>query len=349
MNILLFSCHEILEANLINLFLGLGHNVFSMGAFHSNSRGTGIRPEIPNFNPDPRLATVYLTGSKDNVPQELIEWSHCIVMMHNAPSESHPQPWLANNWNKFKKAKKPVIWYSIGQSTGYVEESLHKFRKEGLKIVRYSPKETNIPNFAGVDATIRFSIDPADFELYEGNIARIVNVSQAMFGGGTVPSRGDHMNLKEFKGVVEGFDWKVFGPNNENATEHDGGILSYEDLKSMLKFNRVYMYVGTRPASYTLGGMEAMCAGIPIVSIGPSLGDSIYKDQKTFEMHELIGESGKAGFWSDNIDDLRKYCKMLVEDAELAKEVGAAGRLKAIQYFGKDLISKQWMDFFLQL
>lgn len=354
MNILFLSCHSVLEFLEVKLFTNMGYNVLSYGAYTSSNIGSGLRGEIHNLYKDQHLTEMALQTSQSNIHPEILAWADVVIMMHNARMHGEPpQPWLATNWDKLKKSKKPIIWRSIGQSTQIVEEFLTKYRKEGLKIIRYSPKEKNIPDFAGEDAIIRFYIDPAEYSQYEGGVPRIVNISQALFGnknsGGNVASRGDHMNIKEFKAVVEGLDWKVFGLDNEDALEHNGGTLSYEDLKQMLKFNRVYFYTGTRPASYTLGFTEAFVAGIPIVSIGPNLGDSIYKDQKTFEVHELIGESGKAGFWSDDVNELREYCKLLLGDQELAKKIGEAGRNKAIQYFGVDSIQREWESFFQTL
>lgn len=348
--ILYLSCHETLENTEVKMFTELGYEVFSMGVYQTNNKGGKLRGEIPGLYDNEHLRAVALQGSKENLPEELIDWMDVCISMHNASQlGNHPQPWIAGNWEKFKKSGKPVVWRSIGQSTGDVEKSLEPFRKDGLKIVRYSPREDSIGHYQGSDALIRFACDPTEFDGYTGDTPRLVNISQALFGGDGVRSRGDHMNLKEFEQVVQGFDWKVFGPNNQNAKANDGGMLSFEDMKTMLRFNRVFLYFGTRPASYSLAFMEALMTGIPIVSIGPALGNSVYTKQKTFEAHEIIGENGIAGFWSDSVEDLRKYCKMLLEDHELAIKVGQQGRLRAIQFFGKDLIGRQWQEFLTTL
>lgn len=346
MKILYLSSHAVLEADEIKLFTELGHDVFSMGAYQNNNKGGGLRGEIPGLYQNENLKAVALQGSKENIPQELLDWCDCVIMMHNATQfGDHPQPWIAGNWDAIKKAKKPCVFRSIGQSTRDVEKALKPFREQGLKIVRYSPKEDTIPQYQGSDALIRFYKDPTEYDGYTGDIPRIVNISQALFGGDGVKSRGDHMNLKEFSQVVNGFDWKVFGPNNEKAMEHNGGLLSFEDMKSMLRFNRVFLLQGTRPASYTLSMCEAMMTGMPIVTLGPVLGNSVYTDQRTYEQHEIIGKNGVAGYWSDSVEDLRGYCKLLLEDQELAKEVGRQGRLRAIQFFGKAGVQEDWKKF----
>lgn len=349
MKILYLSSHAVLEFDEIKLLTELGHQVFSMGIYQSANVANHMRPAVPNLFEDDRLRELSLNSTKDNLHPELINWADLILMMHNTriKIEDHPQPWLDNNWKMIKDKK--VVWRSIGQSTRQIEESLKPFRKQGLKIVRYSPFETNIPEYQGEDAVIRFYKDPDEYKDWNGTNAQIVNISQAMFGSDTVPSRGDHMAIDIFKQVLEGKNWKIFGPNNDNAGEHDGGLLSFEDLKSMLRFNRVFFYTGTRPASYTLGLIEAMMIGIPIVSVGPKFGDNVYRDQKSFEVHEIIGKSGEAGFWSDDINQLREYCDLLINEYEVAKQVSEKGRARAIELFGKQTISKQWEEFFNKL
>ena len=330
----------------------MGHNVFSLqGVYQNSPEGTLIRGSIPNLYQNEHLKSVALQCNKENIHPELLDWADIVIMTHNSRVDinDHPQPWLNGNWDRLKKSKKPVIWRSIGQSSQQIEEALKKFRKEGLKIVRYSPTEETIPDYQGSDSLIRFYADPQALDGYTGITPRIVNISQAMFGGPNAKSRGDHMNLAEFKQIIDGLDWKIFGRDNENAGEHNGGVLSYEDLKAMMRFNRAYLYTGTRPAPYTLAFMEAFMLGIPIISIGPKMGNSIYTNQRTFEVPEIIGPTGDAGFWADNIGQLREYCTTLINDSDLARSVGERGRIKAIQIFGKEKIKREWEMFFKSL
>lgn len=343
-NILYLSTHSVLEFLEAKLFTELGFNVISLGAYTRNEPNN-LREPILGLYDNPELREIALNCHQNNIDPRLLEWADCVVIMHNPPSKDHPQPWIANNWAKFKKSKKPIIWRSIGQSSGQIEQCLEPFRKEGLRIVRYSPREANIPFYQGADAMIRFYADPQEFNGYTGQTPRLVNISQALFGGGIVNSRGDHMNLPEFRQIVEGLDWKVFGPDNENAGDHNGGVLGYEDMKSMLRFNRAYIYTGTRPASYTLAFIDAMMTGIPIIAIGPRMADDLYK-METYEVHEILSPSGESGFWSNDLNELKKYAKMLLEDLDLAKVVGAKGRERAIELFGRDTIAEQWANYF---
>ena len=86
--------------------------------------------------------------------------------------------------------------------------------------------------------------------------------------------------------------------------------------------------------------------GIPVVALGPTLGNSPYElGQQTYEIPDLI-ENGVDGFWSDDVVLLRKYCERLLNDLPFAKAIGEAGRRKAIKIFGKETIKKQWKEFF---
>lgn len=322
----------------------MGHMVFSLGGYTEPSQNNSHRPAIPGLINDPKIMDMYhkIAGAhpgedvKDYLTKEFVDNFDVVIVMHN------PR-WIENNWEVMKH--KSVILRTIGQSNKDIERILKRYRTEGMKVVRCSPKEQFIPNYIGMDAVIRFYKDPEEYQGYVGSIPRIVNVSQSMFGSDKVPSRGDHMAKHIFDKVVSGFDWRIFGPDNDEAKEHNGGLLSFEDLKSMLRMNRVYLYTGTRPAMYTLAFIEAFMTGIPVVSIGNVEGNAIY-DQKTFELPEIIGENGIAGFWSDTPEDLRTYCRLLLEDSELARRVGAAGRQRAIEYFGKDKIKQDWKNFF---
>lgn len=347
-NILYYSTHEILEHSEISLFTEMGHSVFSLGAYQTSNKGTSMRGEIPNLYENQHLRDVALQCSKENTHQELIDWADIIVMMHNSrvSVEDHPQPWLKGNWKKIKASKKPCLWRGIGQSNSQIEKCLREFVVDGLKIVRHSPTDASIPYYAGKDAMIRFHVDPNEYRDYNGQIPRIVNLSQALYGGGGVRSRGDHMSLPFFKQAVEGFDWKVFGPNNEDAGEHNGGALSFPDLKQMLRFNRVFMYLGTRPSAYTIAGIEAMITGIPIVSVGTEHGNEVYTDQRSFEMQDILGLNKEWGYWSDSVSEIREYLKKLLESQQLAFEMGVKGRARAISLFGKEGRRQEWENFF---
>ena len=345
--LLYMSCHEILEFDEVSLFTELGLDVYSMGAY-SNPIQDGIsRPKISGAKTHPHLHTIYLQSSKENIHPDIVDWADVVVMMHNSRVDvvDHPQPWLGstvensaeltgNNWEKLKK--KPVIWRSIGQSNRQVEESLKPFRDDGLKVVRYSPKEATIPGYVGADAVIRFYKDPEEFQGWDGGELVVVTIAQSM------RERGESLNFSAFLQATEPFERRLYGFGNE-GTGLKGGQLSYRELKRALRRARVYFYTGTQPASYTLNFMEAMMTGIPVVALGKGFYKQ-FPEQDTYEVPEIIS-NGENGFVSDDVEILRGYIKLLLEDHELAKRIGEAGRKTAIELFGKWCIKNQWKEF----
>lgn len=328
MKILYLSCHSILEYDELKLFNELGYDWFSMGSYaNPGNPADKKRPALDGKYNDHFIA---LEGrySKDNIHPELIE-PHDIIFV------SHITDWVKSNWDKMKHKK--VVWRSIGQSAANIEADVREYAAKGMKVVRYSPMERNIPNYAGENTIIRFYKDPKEFKDWNGNDNRVITFGQS------IRKRGEHCHYDSFDQITTGLNRAVFGPDNDNIGEINMGQLSYEELKETLRNSRVYFYLGTQPASYTLGLIEAMMTGIPVVSIGPQLGNSIYQSN-TFEVHQII-ENGKSGFWSDDPFELRRSLDKLLNDHEFAKSIGEAGRKRAIELFGMDTIKNQWKRF----
>jgi len=260
--------------------------------------------------------------------------------MHH-PEESSTQPWIRNNWARFKEAGVPVIYRSIGQSSRIVEKALTPLRKDGLKIVRYSPKEKNIPNYCGSDALIRFYKDPEEWSGWTGQISKVITVAQSM------KIRGSSCNYIAFRNITSPFERMLYGPGNGDSGIH-GGELSFSDLKKAYRENRAYFHTGTQPASYTLNLMEAMMTGIPVVALGSKFCNRDYPEQATYEVHEII-KNGQNGYCSNNTEELRRYVRDLLGDYELAKRIGAEGRKTAIELFGKEAIKQKWHNFLSNL
>lgn len=332
MKILYIPCHAILEFDEVRLFVEMGHEVLSVDSYRNpNSPVDPKRPGIvAPYNE--HLNAVISQCSRDNLHDELIEWADVIIFMHRPD-------WILNNWPRIKHKK--VIWRSIGQSTNDVENMILLPKLEGLKLVRYSPEEKNIPAFAGEDAMIRFYKDPKEFKDWNGSKGAILTVAQSM------KKRGNYCNFNVFLEATQNFPRFLFGPGNED-TGIDGGLLSYDDLKQVYRDYRVYFYTGTYPASYTLNFMEAMMTGIPIVAIGPKLADIGIFNMQTYEVHKII-EHGVNGFISDDIAELRGNTDYLLAHPDEAKRLGEAGRETAIKLFGKDTIKAQWDSFFKSL
>jgi len=330
MKILYLSCHSILEYDETKLLTELGHEVFSHGAYVNPQAPQDVKRPPTGAKYNEHMAVLATRFSKDQLNPEMIEWADAIIVQH-VPE------WIINNWEKIRHKK--VIWRTIGQSTSAVEMQLADYRYDGMKIVRYSPKEKNIQMNLGEDAMIRFYKDPEEYKDWNGNTNRVITLGQA------IQKRGAFCNYQAFEEATRTYPRIVLGADNDDLGALWGGQLSYDDLKRELRDNRVFFYTGTQPASYTLGFIEAFMTGIPIVSVGNEIGNSIFKhEQNTFEVPEIL-ESGQCGFVSDTIDTLREKVGQLLNDEPLRRRISTAARQKAIELFGKETIKKQWGDF----
>lgn len=334
MKLLYFSCHAILEYDEVKLFHELGIDIFSAGAYANPAGHPSLpRPALPQIPHYPELeraaSTIRATGG--TFPDELIAWADTIVFMHEPEI-------LQKNWPKFKD--KRVIFRSIGQCQPHQEVILQPMVTEGLQIVRYSPKESLLPHFAGVHAMIRFYKDPEEYKGYNGDTSFAMNMTQS------IRQRGASCFHDEIQKILKDFPHLIYGIGNEELGDQWGGLLSPEEQKEVLRTNRVFVYGGTWPAAYTLSFIEAWMTGIPIVSLGKQTANDRYSKIDYFEIEDFI-TNGVNGFIGDDIEELRKVVEMLLNSQMTAKAIGENGRNSAISLFGKDKIKSEWQSFLL--
>lgn len=333
LKILYLGCHSVLEYDECKLFTEMGHQVFNMhGAYHNPTTPTDPKRPAINAQVNQQLMDVAAQCSKDDLHKELIDWADVIYIMHL-------DQWIINNWKKIRH--KCVIWRTIGQSVPQTESRVALCRAEGLKIVRYSPKEDSIVGYIGADAIIRFYKDPDEFKDWNGDLNEVITVAQSM------KKRGKYCGFDIFNRVTAQFPRKVYGPGNEDI-DCNGGQLTYDELKSVYKNHRAYFYTGTYPASYTLNFIEAFMTGIPIIAIGNSLANLADYKLDGYEVYEII-KNGVNGYVSDEDSELISYVDTLLQNKDLALEIGTKGRETAIELFGKQTIMNQWKEFFESL
>jgi glycosyltransferase involved in cell wall biosynthesis len=108
---------------------------------------------------------------------------------------------------------------------------------------------------------------------------------------------------------------------------------------SYLRHLRVYLYTGTRPASYTLGLIEAMLSGVPIVSIGAHAWGDEWGGADLFEGHEL------ANIAEDDPTEARRKLRILLADPVSAERLSRIIRDRAVSLFGITQVSAAWRAF----
>ena len=345
MNILLLTAHDIAEFDDLRMLTDLGANVFSIGAYTDPTQGSDMRPplDVPAYPDlaqrcieqrekhagDPMQTLAFgqihniVDWAKADLHDDIIDWADVIICHHYLES------WIARQWDRIKH--KRVIWRTCGQSNPMLEEVMGVLHAQGLEIIRYSPKEKTafekMGVFAGQDAMIRFGKYPDDYGPWTGEDAVIGNVTQNMVG------RGEFCGLSFWLAATEGLPTRPAGPNSQ-LLPGGVGALSYDEMREYLRRCRAYLYLGTQPASYTLGLIEAMLTGTPVVSM-PA--DSWWAPD-LFEGPEITRMSGSA-------HEARRLLQTFLADKEHAALVGSHQRQLALDLFGIENIAPQWAAF----
>ena len=345
MNLLLLLAHSIEEHDQLKLLSGLGYDVFSIGGYiNPGAPHDPKRPPLPEVPYHPELQAVVdglgtgdnLRHAKERIPDDLIDWADAIIVHH------FEHAWIVPQWDRIKH--KRVIWRTVGQSVEGNERMMAPLRSEGLQIVRYSPREASIPGYAGQDALIRFYKDPNEWQGWTGDDPVVLNISQH---DQNPHARDLWLNWSFWEAATRKLPAVFAGPH----TELIGGLgtLTLEDMKARLRSARAYLYTGTQPASYTLGLIEAMMTGVPVVSIGPEHMTIFPYGPSMFEGHEIVSAIDDKGWhwqpWSDDPADVEGKLAALISSRSYAAEQSAVQRARAIDLFGIETIGRQWQAF----
>jgi hypothetical protein len=332
MKVLLLASHAIAEYDDIRMFVSLGYDVFCPGGYEDPTQAKeGMRPTIEGQpdHADLRAAcvaqrekhagesTAYaIDWAKADLHPDLIDWADVIICHH------FPVPWLHEQWPRLQG--KRVIWRTCGQSNADLESRTLPFRRDGLEIVRYSPKEAALGNYVGHDAIIRFGKFPEDYPAWTGDESVVINVTQHLY------QRHPATNWEFWEVATMDLPRLAIGPGSEVLG--GPGALTTTAMYDFLAYARAYLYTGTQPASYTLGLIEAMMVGIPTVSIGPNW----MALPELFEGHELT----LLGY--DHPEAVTSALRQLLNDSDYAAEVSAIQRDTARSLFGMDVVGPQW-------
>lgn len=348
MNVLLLASHAVAEYDDVRMFHDMGMGIFAPGGYENPNRsGEGIRPALPQvpFHADLAAACNRVRAergepgpaidwAKAALPDEVIDWADVIIAHHFVDR------WIGAQWGRIKH--KRVIWRTCGQSNPDLERFMAQFVRQGLQVVRYSPAEApffqRVGAFAGQHALIRFGKYPDDYGPWLGDDPVVGNITQDMAG------RGDHCGLSFWLNATDGLPVRPAGKGSE-VLPGGAGELTYPGMLDYLRHLRTYLYTGTRPASYTLGLIEAMLSGIPVVSIDAASwgnewgGADLYEGSLLTFQHVENGARGGGDPASVARSTLLTYLDH--------PNVMASGimRERAIKLFGIETISAQWAEF----
>lgn len=339
MKILYMSCHAVLEYDELRILNDLGYDVTSIGSYidpklpHSDIRPSlNISTNIERANKIHDLFQQNLTKGispefcSNTLTKEVVDDYDVIIVMHKID-------WIEKNWEVLKN--KIVILRTIGQNVENDELNIKKYVDMGLKVLRYSPKERDLKNYAGEHGLIRFLKYKTDFKIRENKCDYVISFGQ------NINQRGNWCGSSIIESVAKSVPFKLYGPNNEFYSFWDGRI-SYEQQLEKYATNACYLYTGTFPAQYTLNFIEALLSGIPIVSVGKHLSQT-FVEPYPFEVPDILDEIN--GYYFDDVDSIVNALNMLLEDKNINEQISKKQIELANKLFSVEENGHLWKEF----
>ncbi len=166
-------------------------------------------------------------------------------------------------------------------------------------------------------------IDPDDYPPYQGQLRRLLRVTNHL------KQRGGILGYSQHRRLVEGFELSVVGhnpglPGAEPAASWDALKTYYQSHRAL-----IHTVVPVMEDGFNLAVMEAMACGMPIVSTA----------HPTSPLTD-----GLNGFISDDMDTLRADINWLMADRALALRLGAAARELVFEHFHYRRFVETWRN-----
>lgn len=183
--------------------------------------------------------------------------------------------------------------------------------------------ETKRADYGVPGRVIRPGIDVNDYGGYTGEIPAVIRVGNLM----RVRDRMFDVDFQE--AVCAGLANRVIGENPRIPGSEPAK--SFDELRAIYRAHRCYLHV-TREEyedGYNLAMLEAMATGMPVVSLA----------NRTSPLTD-----GKDGFVSYDAKVLRKHIEELLEDLDLAREIGARGRETVAREFPLEPFVETWRE-----
>lgn len=265
----------------------------------------------------------YFEGDKD-VPR-LYDWlcehdvkGHINRIADEVDCFVHLHPKYASTYCKAK----PGFWQLHGGEHRGYWPAVREVQSGGGQVVCYS--KANAVQFAGRLPIIRFGKDPEELKGWTGERRNVLYLANKL------AERAGACHLEWFKRTrIEGA-WTLAGSGNEqfgiSASE-----FNYPDLLECYRQSRLFFNLGTSPAPYTLGVIEAALVGCPIAT------PEYYHRAPSpyYEVPGLFGEGCK-------IIEGRRGVERLLDDYNECKRMSQIVREKAIEHFDWKESGRRW-------
>ena len=343
--------HPLLEYDDCSIFKKLGIDYFSTGYYAESSKPNNL-PEIINPFQDKYNELFFRTCERDtcrydrigthayaknlqftnsiikneiNFSNEFLELFDCIIISHNIRN-------ILINDGKLNNIK--VFVKTFCMHTLDLEHVLQIAREQiKAKIIRACPTYKNRGEI-DADYVIRQSIDINDRE-WIGDKKSVCTFSSFIDLNDAMMIRRK-MYYDEIVKLNQDIDFNIFGAVNGRY----GTFITDVEKLDVLSSYRINLALGTPNATTTYSIMEAMAAGQPVICFGRNMYQSALFDTDMFIKH------GENGFFINSPQEFRDIAIELLNNDELARQIGSNAKRDIEAYIGKDVISKQWKKMF---
>lgn len=165
---------------------------------------------------------------------------------------------------------------------------------------------------------IPHGIDDKVFKGYTGETLGGIQVcnflmQREVFCGGSI-----------FKEVASAVPLTLIGENPGLSQS----INKVETLAATLAKHRFYLNTSIK-SPLPMSVLESCSVGLPLVSTA-------------YEQIPLTFVHGESALLSNNVNELKEYCKLLIKDKDLADKIGRAGQKVVRERFGMEAFIKNW-------
>ena len=251
------------------------------------------------------------------------KWSFDVFIGHNLTDIRDSKP--------FKLPSVMIIHSTLDgllltQSPSYSRDEIHKILQAYVNLTNVLPVAVSTLKAKSWGITdcpiIPFYIDGNIFQGYKGTIAAGLRVANQLVEKGAI------LEIDMFGALIEGENFNLIG---HNPVLGISSAANQEELVEAYQSHRYYIHTAApnMEDGYNTASLEAMAVGMPIICNNHS---------------SAPVEDGVHGFKSDDIDYLRTKIKLLDEDQELARQLGANGRQYVLEHHSLDTFKTLWLD-----
>lgn len=204
-------------------------------------------------------------------------------------------------------------------------EKVLKVLSELFTFVFISPSKRNDYGYPGY--VVLPGIDIEEYGGYEGKNPVVLRV------GNYMQVRNWMFDFPLQETLCKGLSNIIVGENP--GAENSRPSANFEELLSAYRSNRCLLHITRQEFEdgYNLSTLEAMACGMPVVALSN---------------HSSPFTNGVDGFTSLDPAQLRKYLELLLENQDLAKEIGTRGRKTVQQKFPISRFVENWQKIILK-